>query len=598
MNYVLVTHENKAEVYHRLLKADVIALDTETTGLKFKDRMFSLILCDGESVYYFNFHKYCEDTNGVVPSFEVEYMMIFLGDIFRLNITWIMANAPFDLHRLWLEGVTLNGKIWDVLSAAVIENNQHFQYNLASCLERIGLEKDTTVEKWISKNKAYTWESIEGKGKRDKLKHYEQVPFDIMFKYGCMDGEGTYKLYEHQYIECRDFMGVENHVARICHRIYARGIEVDKEYTKACWDNEVILKGNAINEIERMSSTTFSNSPKYFAGILEAAGEKIEYSEKGNPIVDKHALEKMSSPIAEQIKEFRRSGKYIETYYTNFLHKSKDDGLYHPSLKSMGAAATGRFSSASQQFPKKAMNGFETRKCFVPRKGYTFIAIDYSAQEFRLMLDYANEKRLIKDIMAGVDPHQATADDIGISRSHAKTVNFGLLYGVGVTELSKMLSLSIPETRKLKSKYFGRLPRVKRFLDSVVRVVKKRGYVKTFTGRKLYLPDVYIKGKKIDFSYKMPNAIIQGGSADMVKIAMVACQKYIDKNNLDIHILLTVHDELIFECNSELVEEHADKLRQIMVEAYDPMNECYQDCSVDISDVSMGKSDLEGKEDE
>ena len=586
MLYTLVTQNNLSTAITELQGCKVIGLDTETYGLKVNDKMFSLILCNGVKVFYFNFHDY-QDGTVVLDKAEVLRMLTPLFD--DATITWPMHNAPFDLHRLFLEDKTIAGTVWCTRAAAVIQYNQHFKYDLASCLDRIGLKKVDEVEKYISKNKLYTWEEVEGKAKRNKLKHFEKVPFDMMFEYACMDAVGTYKLYEYQYKDCAPFMVTESGIAKICARMYKRGIIVDQSYARTAWHKEARNLDNVKDQISKLSGEPFKNSSAYFAKILKAAGEKITYDKKtNNPKIDKKALNKMSSPIAALIKEYRRASKYISTYYSGLIYESKIDGLLHPSLKSMGAT-TGRFSSPWQQLPKKAVNGTEVRKCLIPRKGYTIAALDFSQQEFRLAADYAGETALIFQIsQGGVDVHQTTADMCGLSRDQAKTLNFALLYGVGITELSVMLGVTIAKARQIKDKYFASLRKIKRLLADVERKSKKNGYIKTITGRKLFLPKV----PGIDFGYKQPNALIQGGASDMVKIAMVRCQQYIDKHNLDIHILLQVHDEIIFEVALGL-ENHIEQLKMIMQQSYKPFNGCYMECTSDTSEVSMAKSDLE-----
>ena len=199
---LLVTKSNINNCISNLSGKSVIALDTETFGLSSKDRLFSIIMSDGETNYYFNFLDYSEndpELGSVLPEYlqysHIKDLVCLFHDFTK---TWVMHNAPFDLYRLKLEGVSIKGTIYDTSVMARYVYNQHMSYSLAECLKRIGLAKDDAVEKCVSKNKLYTWVDVPGKGTRDKLKHYNKVPFQIMFEYGCMDAYGTFKLYENQ----------------------------------------------------------------------------------------------------------------------------------------------------------------------------------------------------------------------------------------------------------------------------------------------------------------------------------------------------------------------------------------------------------------
>ena len=201
MNKTLVTDINLMATVSHLESCKVLASDTETFGLKAADKLFSLMICTGDEVFYFNFLDYSENGQELGNPHVLDKQQTFnsLKKVFNdESKTWVFHNAPFDLYRLWLEGASIKGKVWDTACAARIVYNQHLKYSLDACLKRIGLEKDDAVEKYISKNKLYTWETQEGKKARNKLKHYDKVPFDIMHDYGCMDAYGTYKLYESQ----------------------------------------------------------------------------------------------------------------------------------------------------------------------------------------------------------------------------------------------------------------------------------------------------------------------------------------------------------------------------------------------------------------
>ena len=167
------------------------------------------------------------------------------------------------------------------------------------------------------------------------------------------------------------------------------------------------------------------------------------------------------------------------------------------------------------------------------------------------MAAYAKENTIIQRVMAGEDFHQVTADMFGVTRKIAKTLNFMILYGGGDQKLADMLGLHLTEARRLKLKYFLALPRVELFIDAVIRTGRTRGYVRNWLGRKLYAEH--------EFCYALPNHLIQGGGADVVKAAMVQ----IDKELPDIKMILQVHDQLVFDITPSQLH-HVPRLKEIM----------------------------------
>jgi DNA polymerase-1 len=221
---------------------------------------------------------------------------------------------------------------------------------------------------------------------------------------------------------------------------------------------------------------------------------------------------------------------------------------------------------------------FPIRRAFVPRPDYIFVMIDYNQMEFRLMLDYAGELELIEQIIDGHDPHQATAELVNIPRKPAKTLNFGLLYGMGIKKLALQIGVPVDEAARFKYKYFDALPKVQMFLRKTSKRAEKASLVRDWLGRAFHFPDP-------EFAYKAANAIIQGGCASVVKIAMVRLGKLLEGKKS--RMLLQVHDELIFEVHKDelyLVE----KLQEIMETVY-PYRHIPLTCSVSHSLKSWGE---------
>jgi DNA polymerase-1 len=290
-------------------------------------------------------------------------------------------------------------------------------------------------------------------------------------------------------------------------------------------------------------------------------------------------LGKIDNPIVSQILAIREHEKYIGTYYSSFLHYSKLDGRIHCNLNQAGTE-TGRFSSSNpnmQNCPKEddeeyVSAPYSVRKCFIPDDDALFYMIDYDQMEYRLLLDYAGEKSLITQVNDGVDVHQATASMMGVSRKIAKTLNFMLLYGGGAAKLATALGVPLNKALELKALYFSRLPNIAKFVKQVIQVGGERGYIHNNYGRRCHIMNS-------DDAYILPNHLIQGTGADVIKFAMVHAYDYLNLVNARTKILLNVHDELLIQTYSDELH-HVDKIHSIMQTIYKSKNGLDLTCSM------------------
>lgn len=361
----------------------------------------------------------------------------------------------------------------------------------------------------------------------------------------------------------------EMSLLKVCAQMEALGVKIDVPYVEVCLRYEEAKKKQAVQNFEADTGRAFLNSSKLFAEIFTKRGESFPQTEKGNPSFTGDFLESCKSPTATLINQIRYHDKRAITYFRNFLYYKDEYGYLHPSMNQAGTA-TGRFSYSNPNLQNVSKEDDESdkgsvsniRKCFVPEEEHVLLAIDYSSQEYRLMLDYANEKSLIKAVKEGADVHQATADLLGITRKQAKTINFGCLFGIGAGKLAENLGMSFTEAKEMRQAYFKKLPAVERFIKDVTYTAEKRGYVFNFLGRRSYCADYR-------FSYKLPNHVIQGSGADVVKIAMVRLHEFLKP--FKSRMVLQVHDELLFYLHRE--EFHlVPEIKKIMEGAYGPKN--------------------------
>ena len=554
-----VVSENEfSEVLKHLSTKQVLALDTETTSLWWHKggEIFSIIIADDKEEYYFNFnHRNKTDALKGITPLPKSLIKEFQALLSTSDTLWILANAKFDMHFLLNEGLQISGKIWDVLVMARLIDNSEIQYSLDACGKRIGIEKLDTVKEWIMKNRAWSWENIPGKKGRKKELFFWMVPLDVVAPYGCQDARMTYQLYTHQVSKLREWENkvpkynkniwgvVKNEMAltKVCFEMERIGLQLDVDYVKRALQHETERAEAAKNEFLKICGKELVDSNK---ALQEAIGDRVaaKKTDKGNASFSEEALRSSTDTTAQILLEYRDATKRATSYYGNFLYHSDNEGRIHCNIR-QSATTTGRFSisdPALQTLNAEDDGDWKVRNSFVARSGYVFLAIDYAAFEFRAMLDTAQEVDLAKQIDEGLDPHQATADLVGITRKEAKTLNFGLLYGMGIAKLAGQLNISELEAKKIKNQYFSKLPKIQEFINDASFRAKRDGFVVNRFGRPYLFKD-------LKFTYKAPNCLIQGGTAEAIKFAMVEIDLYFRSNNLKSRLVLQVHDELIIE---------------------------------------------------
>lgn len=546
--YIIETPELAREICASLLGEPSLALDTETTGLEWSDLPFVFSMANRE-------HEY------VAP---IE-LAIYFTPLFNTSKEWRFKNAKFDLHMMHKLGHKLQGRFHDITAYARLDRNDHFgnkPYSLANLANREGKAKDKAVDEYIKKHNLYE-ERTDRLGNKYKQPRYDWVPRDILYRYAGLDARLTFDLLD-TYVARLDDRSVEvgQHEARVnavCEFMEWEGIRVDLDYTRAARAEEMAKAQATRLKFKELTGIEFVDSAKCLEPVFRAAGEKIFTTDTGRPSFTADILDEYESPIAQVVRNIRGHEKTISTYYNNIITmadlETNPFPVIHPSMWPDGTR-TGRFSYSDpnlQNLPKdeepdKAkdpeawLEWFNTRYfvrgCFIPRPGRMFVSLDYAQQEYRMMLAYAREQRLIERVMAGMDLHAATAELVGVTRKQAKTLNFAILYGAGDKKLAKMLGITVDAARKLRLEYFGALPMVEKFIDKVIRTGRARGHVVNWFGRRLYADR--------EFCYALPNHLIQGGGADVIKVAMV---KGFESGLFNIENLpvAQVHDQLLLD---------------------------------------------------
>ena len=590
---MLVSRQDVLQVIESLRQESFVGLDSETTGTGADDSIFSLIITTNTQPYYFNFLDYKEITYGDVtyPAIEERYVLnkaqvfgLLQDALFsRTDVTLYIHNAKFDWAMVEKEGVTILSRVHcSYAIERVIKNNYGPKsYNLAACAQRRGKQKDTQVEDFIKKFKIYTKVKVPGKAKEEEQKHFDRVPWQIMIPYGTHDGElhleiGTDQAMTLQRLEMNlpenhpSYIPVYDNEIRLTRTLagmQSHGILIDKPYVAKALEYEICKLNEAKTEFCKLTGHPYEDSRALFKKVFDAVGEKYPTTAAGNASFAADVLEAMETPIAATVNKIRHHDKRCGTYWSSFLYYADSRGLIHANANQAGTEP-GRMSYSNpnlQNVPKEdepedQEKPYHIRTSFIPPAGCFFYDVDYEQMEYRLMLDYAEQMDVIALVMDGQDLHQAMADLVGITRKQAKTLNFAILYGAGAGKVAKMLGITVNEAFDLINRYFAKLPRIKKFKNDVINAGKARGYVFNWFGRRCHIASS-------DMAYIMPNHLIQGGCADVVKIAMNRIDDEAKRTKVKSRMLLQVHDELLFKFvpeEAELIQDY----RKIMESVY------------------------------
>jgi DNA polymerase-1 len=384
------------------------------------------------------------------------------------------------------------------------------------------------------------------------------------------------------------FREVEIPLIHVLASTEANGVRIDVDFLKN-YSGELLIELSALEkQIYEHAGEEFTiNSPKQLGIILF---EKLKLSEKpkktksGQYATGEEILVTLSDKheIVQNILEYRQLQKLKSTYIDSLPELiSPTDGLIHTSYN-QAVASTGRLSSSNpnlQNIPIRTARGREVRKAFVPRsEDFVLLAADYSQIELRIMAAFSKDEVMLDAFRNGKDIHKATAAKIfkvdleevdSEMRRKAKTANFGIIYGVSAFGLAQQLNIPRKEAAALIEAYFEEFPSIKKYMDEVVNQAREMEYVETIMGRRRYLRDINSRNYTIrGFAERNAiNAPIQGSAADMIKVAMINIQKWMEDENLKSKMIMQVHDELVFDAHKSELELLKSKIPELMSNA-------------------------------
>jgi DNA polymerase-1 len=417
---------------------------------------------------------------------------------------------------------------------------------------------------------------------------FESVPVDLAARYSCDDAEVTLRLMG----VLREKLGggdlarlyreVEMPLVPVLAEMEMAGVLVDRARLEAMSVEIAAALEREAQEIYAIAGTEFNiGSPKQLAEILfERMGLKVVKRGKSGASTDSQVLEELAgeSEIAGKVLSYRSLVKLRGTYIDALpVLINPATGRIHCSFNQT-STATGRLSSSSpnlQNIPIRTPLGRTIREAFMARPGYSLISADYSQIELRVLAHFSGDKKLIEAFRAGEDIHRRTASEIfsvapgavtADQRRAAKTINFGIVYGMGAFALSRDLGIKRAEAQVYIDGYFARIPGVKQFIEATVCRAREDGFVSTLMGRRRAIPGLTSRNDQIRRGAERMavNTPIQGSAADIIKVAMIRLAPTFSD---DARLLLQVHDELLFEVKTELAQEFSKKAAQVMEDA-------------------------------
>ena len=485
-------------------------------------------------------------------------------------------NIKYDMLVLKQHGIHLQGLDFDTMVAAYLVNPSARQYNMdALALEYLNLQKIKTKD-------------LIGTGAKQLT--MDQVEVEKVAEYACEDAEVTYQLREVLEPKLKEsgteklFHEVEMPLVPVLMEMEENGVALDRELLCDMSKDMEKQLDTIQKEIYEIAGEEFNiNSTQQLGAILfeklkvhELLGRRKPRRTKTGYSTDVRVLESLSAhPLPKQLLDYRQLTKLKSTYIDalpRLIHPKT--GRVHASFNQT-VAATGRLSSSNpnlQNIPIRTELGREIRKAFISgEKDGKILSADYSQIELRLMAHLSGDETLLESFSNGEDVHRRTAAEIldkspdevtEDDRRQAKTINFGIMYGMGAYGLATRLSISVESAQSFISAYFARYPKVNEFIARTISEAHQNGFVTTLLNRRRYLPELESSNRNIrDFGERTAvNTPIQGTAADMIKVAMIRIAERLRTEFWQSKMILQIHDELVFD----VVHGEAEKLTEMV----------------------------------
>ncbi len=555
--------------------AALTAVDTETTSLEaMRAQLVGISLCcePGTAAYIPVAHRYPGAPDQLSREHVLARLKPWLEDAGKAKVG---QHLKYDSHVFANHGVTLRGIAHDtLLQSYVLESHRSH-------------DMDSLALRWLER-KTITYQEVCGKGASQI--GFDEVGIEQASEYAAEDADVTLQLHNTLWprVEKNDklryiYQTVELPTAQVLQRVERNGVLIDTALLEA-QSHELGTKLVALeSQAHELAGQPFNlNSPKQIGEIFfdKLKLPIVKKTASGAPSTDEEVLQKLAEdyPLPKLLLEFRGMAK-LKSTYTDKLPKmvNPDTGRVHTTY-GQAIAVTGRLSSNDpnlQNIPVRTAEGRRIREAFVAPPGRMIVSADYSQIELRIMAHLSEDPGMLRAFASGEDIHRATAAEIfGVSladvnseqRRAAKVINFGLMYGMSAFGLAGNLGVERSAAQMYMDKYFTRFAGVKRFMDDIRLQAKSHGFVETVFGRRLWLPEINSpNGPRRQAAERAAiNAPMQGTAADLIKLAMVAVQDWLDRDGLSSLMVMQVHDELVLEVPEQELALVKEKLPQLM----------------------------------
>ncbi|MBC3878293.1 DNA polymerase I [Undibacterium sp. FT79W] len=575
-NYETVLTEAQLDAWiARINAASLTAVDTETTSLEpMTAQLVGISLCceAGHACYIPVAHQYADAPTQLSRASVLEKLRPWLEDDSKAKVG---QNLKYDTHIFANHGVALRGIVHDTLLESYVFES-HKSHNMDSlALRHLG-------------KKTISFEDVCGKGAAQIC--FDQVELQRATDYAAEDADITLQLHLAMWPEIetdaslqRVYHDIELPTSVVLQKIERNGVLINKDLLNA-QSNEI---GKRLLELEQnayeLAEQPFNlNSPKQLGEIFfgKLGLPVVKKTPSGAPSTDEEVLQKLAEdyPLPKVLLEYRGLAK-LKSTYTDKLPKmvNAQTGRVHTNY-AQAVAVTGRLASNDpnlQNIPVRTAEGRRIREAFVAAPEHVIISADYSQIELRIMAHISGDASLLKAFADGEDVHKATAAEIfGVvlddvtseQRRYAKVINFGLIYGMSAFGLASNLGIERAAAQSYIDKYFQRYPGVAQYMADTRTKAKAHGYVETVFGRRLWLAEINSPNgpRRQGAERAAINAPMQGTAADLIKLAMIAVQNWLENDHLQSKMIMQVHDELVLEVPESELELVRKKLPELM----------------------------------
>ena len=562
-----------------LSDAELFSFDTETTSLDYMQaEIVGVSFCvePGHAAYVPLAHDY----PGAPEQLDRDRVLAALRPLLEDPAhSKLGQHLKYDMHVLERAGIQLRGQRFDTMLESYVLNSTATRHDM-----------DSMAKKYLSVDTIH-FEDIAGKGAKQIT--FNQVSIETAAQYAAEDADITLRLHQWLWPQltatpslARLYTEIEQPLVPVLQRMEHRGVLIDREML-ARQSGELAARLHDIEQAaHREAGGPFNlDSPKQLQQILY---ERLQIpvtrkTPTGQPSTAEDVLEELaaSHTLPQLILDYRSLAKLRSTYTEKLpLQIDRITGRVHTSYH-QAVAATGRLSSTDpnlQNIPIRSPEGRRIRQAFIAPSGHTLLAADYSQIELRIMAHLSHDEGLLCAFAADGDVHRATAAEVfGVApdsvtdeqRRSAKAINFGLIYGMSAFGLARQLGIERGAAQSYVERYFARYPGVKYYMDSTRERAKRDGYVETVFGRRLHLPEINSRNRALQ-QYAERSAIIapmQGTAADIIKLAMIAVDRWCATTNNRAHLIMQVHDELVLEVADDFIDEARGAVSALMVGA-------------------------------